>query len=41
MFGTQMGRMDCSREYLPDDMQDQYSRETREMNFGVWDADGT
>lgn len=40
MFGTRLGYMDCSREYLPDDMQDQYSQQFREMNFGVWDPDG-
>jgi hypothetical protein len=41
MFGTRMGRMDCSRRYLEDDQQDFYSRQVREMNFGVWDDDGT
>lgn len=40
MFGTQMGRMDCSRLYLPLDQQDPASGENRGMNFGVWDEDG-
>lgn len=40
MFGTMMGRMDCSREYLPLEDQDYHSRQVREMNFGVWDPDG-